>query len=29
MRVPFVYKPGIKREGGDFQDEYWIEGQWI
>jgi hypothetical protein len=29
MRVPFVYKPGIQRDGGDFQDEYCIDGQWI
>jgi hypothetical protein len=29
MRVPFVYKPGIQRDSGDFQDEYCIDGQWI
>ena len=29
MRVPFVYKPGIQRDGGDFHDEYCIDGQWI
>jgi hypothetical protein len=22
MRVPLVYKPGIQRDGTDFQDEY-------
>lgn len=29
MRVPFVYKPGIQRNAGDFQDEYCIDGQYI
>lgn len=29
MRVPLVYKPGIQRNAGDFQDEYCIDGQWI
>lgn len=29
MRVPLVYKPGIQRDGTDFQDEYCIDGQWI
>lgn len=29
MRVPLVYKPGIQRDGTDFQDQYCIEGQWI
>lgn len=29
MRVPFLYKPGIQRDGTDFQDEYCIDGQWI
>ena len=29
MRIPLVYKPGIQRDGTDFQDEYCIDGQWI
>lgn len=29
MRVPLVYKPGIQRDGTDFQDAYCIDGQWI
>jgi hypothetical protein len=29
MRVPLVYKPGIQRDGTDFQDQYCIDGQWI
>jgi len=29
MRVPLVYKPGIQRDGTEFQDEYCIDGQWI
>jgi hypothetical protein len=29
MRVPFLYKAGIQRDGTDFQDEYCIDGQWI
>jgi hypothetical protein len=29
MRVPLVYKPGIKRNAGEFQDEYCIDGQYI
>jgi hypothetical protein len=29
MRVPLVYKPGILRNAGEFQDEYCIDGQYI
>jgi hypothetical protein len=29
MRVPLIYKPGIQRDGTDFQDQYCIDGQWI
>lgn len=26
---PFLYKPGIARDGTDFQPEYCIDGQWV
>jgi hypothetical protein len=29
MIVPFLYKPGILRDGTIFQDEYCTDGQWI
>lgn len=29
MIVPLLYKPGILRDGTNFQDEYCIDGQWI
>lgn len=29
MRVPLLYKPGISRDGTNFQDEYCTDGNWI